>query len=314
MLARLTAMRVLLIHNPSAGKSDHPREELLAMLRLAGHDVDYCSTKSDDFPRMLKEPAELIVIAGGDGTVRKVVTRLKRRETPLAILPLGTANNVARSLGIAGGRQEQVAGWENGRAARLDIGIARWADETRPFIEAVGVGSLAETTDDKVGGKLDGEKRLLAGRARLREQLEQAAPLQVTAEIDGRQLEGSWLIIEVMNNCYTGPGLPLCRRARSGDSALDLVAVSEERREEMLAWLAAPEETEPPVDTSRGAHVRLQWSGTPTLRIDDKRIKMPDGPDAIDIRLQEEPLTVLLPSRTGKVAEGAARQRPLEDA
>ena len=48
--------------------------------------------------------------AGGDGTIAKVVTQLKDRETRVAILPLGTANNIARSFGITGPVEEIVGG------------------------------------------------------------------------------------------------------------------------------------------------------------------------------------------------------------
>jgi diacylglycerol kinase (ATP) len=266
---------------------------------------------------MLDRPAELIVIAGGDGTVRKVVTKLKHRETPLAILPLGTANNIARSLGIKGDdRKELVADWEQSRTARLDIGIAEDFDEPQPFIEAVGIGALAEATSDKIGGELDGEKRLLVGRDMLREQIDKAEPLDVEVQIDGRTLKGRWLLIEVMNNCYTGPALPLCPCAHSGDGMLDLVAVAEDQRDEMLAWLGAPEDSDPPVHTERGALVRLKWTGKPTFRVDDKRMDAPKGEGVIDVRLQEKPLTVLLPPEAAfaRPAGGDTGRRPLEDA
>ena len=307
---------MMLVHNPSARKEDHPRKELLAILRLAGHDATYCSTKSDDFPDMLDEPVELIAIAGGDGTVRKVVTTLKRRDAPLSILPLGTANNVARSLGLDGDLQQLVSGWAEHRIARLDIGIAEWSGETRAFVEAVGAGALAAITSDKVGGELKGEKRLLVGRDALRERLEKAQPLDMDIEVDGRPAEGSWLLIEVLNISYTGPALPLGSRAHSGDGVLELVAVAEDRRDEMLTWLGAPDDSVSPVHRLRGSHVRLAWSGKPALRIDDKLLDIGKGRGEIDIRLQKEPLTVLLPPQDRPTpSAGVARgRRPLADA
>ena len=308
-------MRVLLVHNPSAGKADHSRHELVDILRSAGHDAAYCSTKSDDFPGMLDESAELVVIAGGDGTVRKVVTRLERRETPLAILPLGTANNIARSLGVGGRTSELIAGWRKARRAPLDLGIAEWSGKSRTFVEAVGAGALAAITRDKVGGKLEGEKRLLAGRAALRQRLKDEKVLDIGVEIDGRSIEGSWLVIEILNIGNTGPSLPLGPRAHPGDRALDLVALADDRREDMRAWLKAPGDGEPPVRTLRGSQVRLSWSGKPALRVDDKLLDIGKGPGEMDIRLQEEPLIVLLPQeRSASLAGEAAGKRPLEDA
>lgn len=307
-------MRVLLVHNPSAGKGDHPKEELLAILSLAGHKVAYCSTKSDDFPRMLKEPAELIAIAGGDGTVRKVVTKLERRSTPLALIPVGTANNVARSLGLENGdRRQTVASWEQLGAARVYLGSVEGVGEPRPFIEAVGIGALAETTSDKAPHGLDGEKRLLFGRHMLRERIEKAEPLDVAVEVDGRAVVGSWLFVEVVNNRYTGPALPLCPCAHPGDGTLAVVALAEERRDEMMAWLGAPEASDPPLHVEVGAKVRFRWSGRPVLRIDDQVAEIPKGREAIDIGLQDVPLTVLLPREaTFSRPASAAGRKPQE--
>jgi diacylglycerol kinase (ATP) len=307
-------MRVLLVHNPSAGKGDHSRRELLDMLRLAGHHVTYCSTKSDDFPGMLDEPAELVAIAGGDGTIRKVVTKLRRRDTPIAILPLGTANNIARSLGIKGDRLQLVAEWPEAKAARVDLGLAEWSSECRAFVEAVGAGALAAITRDKVGGKLEGKKRLLAGRDALRERLKDAPPLDIHIEADGRPIIGTWPLIEALNIGYTGPSLPLGARTHPGDGALELVTLPENRREDMRAWLKEPENTKPPVRTMRASRVRLKWSGTPALRVDDQLLDI-EGPGEMDISLQKEPLMVLLPQdRSVPPAAEARGKRPLEDA
>ncbi len=283
------------------------------MFRLAGHHATYCSTKSDDFPSMLDEPADLVAIAGGDGTVRKVVTRLWRRDTPVAILPLGTANNIARSLGIKGDRLQLVAEWPEAKVARVDLGLAEWSGECRAFVEAVGAGALAAITRDKVGGKLEGRKRLHAGRDALRERLKDAPPLEIDIEVDGRPIIGTWLLIEALNIGYTGPSLPLGARTQPGDRTLELVTLAEDRREDMRAWLKAPENTDPPVGKMRASRVRLRWSGKPAIRVDDQLLDI-GGPGEMDIGLQKEPLTVLLPKGCAGLQSGEADKRPLEDA
>jgi hypothetical protein len=91
-------MDALLFHNPHVGSGDHSKKDMLEI--LSGFRVTYCSTKGPDFKAMLKETADMVVVAGGDGTVRKVITGIVDRAIPIAILPLGTANNLATSLGI----------------------------------------------------------------------------------------------------------------------------------------------------------------------------------------------------------------------
>jgi diacylglycerol kinase (ATP) len=104
-------MRATLFHNPSAGhKAD--KDDILAAMKLADFDVRYVSVKQDDVEQALDKKTDLIVIAGGDGTITEVTTKLPDRSIPVAVLPLGTANNIARSLGVAG----------NARSARRSTG------------------------------------------------------------------------------------------------------------------------------------------------------------------------------------------------
>src|SRR5262245_38892601 len=93
-------VHVTLMHNPKAGSGSPSKKALVAQLEHAGHRVDSYSTKDKDFIRGLESPGDLVVIAGGDGTVRKVALRLIGRNVPIAILPLGTANNIAKALGL----------------------------------------------------------------------------------------------------------------------------------------------------------------------------------------------------------------------
>jgi diacylglycerol kinase (ATP) len=94
-------MKVTLIHNPGAGDKERPdRDWLIAMVQSAGHDVTYQSLKKDDWHITLEDPVDLVVAAGGDGTVGEVARKLIGRRIPVAVLPTGTANNVSRTLGV----------------------------------------------------------------------------------------------------------------------------------------------------------------------------------------------------------------------
>lgn len=91
-------MHVLLIHNPGAGDEDHGRDALVRALTLAGHDVDYRSTEQADWIDSLGEKPDLFAVAGGDGTAQRVFKELAGSATPVTVLPLGTANNIADTL------------------------------------------------------------------------------------------------------------------------------------------------------------------------------------------------------------------------
>ena len=95
--------KVMLLHNPTAGAS-HPNAETLlkGIRKTLGVKPSYFSIKNADWKDALSKRWDAVILAGGDGTVGKSVRRLRERKTPIAILPLGTANNIARSLSIEG--------------------------------------------------------------------------------------------------------------------------------------------------------------------------------------------------------------------
>src|SRR5438552_13522233 len=95
-------MRILLVHNRKAGSEEHEGEDFIKALKRAGHKAIYQSSKKKGITKALKKKIDLVLVAGGDGTVSKAARRLvaMNSEVPLAVLPLGTANNFARSLGL----------------------------------------------------------------------------------------------------------------------------------------------------------------------------------------------------------------------
>ena len=111
-------MRVLLIHNPKAGNRKHSKKELMASLTRCGHQAFYQSAKARGWKKTFKKPVDLAIAAGGDGTVHKTAWQLLDSGLPLSILPLGTANNLARSLGFTGSVDEILQSLHCGKASR----------------------------------------------------------------------------------------------------------------------------------------------------------------------------------------------------
>jgi diacylglycerol kinase family enzyme len=90
--------------------------------------------------------AELVVVVGGDGTVREAATGLIGRTTPMAIVPAGTGNVLAATLGMRGIRTGLEA-IRHGHPRVIDLGRARWTPATgdttpeeRIFAVACGMG------------------------------------------------------------------------------------------------------------------------------------------------------------------------------
>ena len=103
-----TLKRIRLIINPVSG-NDEPNllklPEIIAAMDSEGIRADIAFTDPDTSPALIalkaiEENYELVVVAGGDGTVGEVAKGLLRSPIPLGIIPIGTYNNIARSLSI----------------------------------------------------------------------------------------------------------------------------------------------------------------------------------------------------------------------
>src|SRR5262249_21379455 len=151
------------------------KDDILAALKLADLSVEYISTKSDDFSKGLKRKADFFIVAGGDGTVRKVLTQMPNRKIPVAILPFGTANNVARSLGIGGTAHELAESWHPENTRRFDIGLAKGLDDDLRFVEAFGLGLVPRLLKAAAKQKKPkGAENLRKGRDALRKVLKKS--------------------------------------------------------------------------------------------------------------------------------------------
>src|SRR5687768_18029855 len=109
------SMKVTVIHNPDAGNGDQPSgEEIIELIRRAGHEPRYQSSKEDGWQTALEDPGDLVAVAGGDGIVGTVAKRMIGRATPIAVLPLGTANNIAKTLDLMDvPLGELIRGWRD---------------------------------------------------------------------------------------------------------------------------------------------------------------------------------------------------------
>ena len=220
-------MDVTLLVNRSAGRGEHTTSGLRRMLEAAGHRVQVGRRKGKGLRRSLERPGDLVVAAGGDGTVARIMKALAGRDVPLAMLPLGTANNIATSLGVRGSPEELVERWPEAKRRRVEVGIARgpWG-ETR-FVESVGLGLLARMMSPAVDR---GIRDVEDARART-DRLVRTVPLtRWRVELDGEDLSGDYLLVEAMNIRCAGPNLCVTRRGDPGDGRLEVVLAGEEDR------------------------------------------------------------------------------------
>jgi diacylglycerol kinase (ATP) len=235
-------MRITLMHNPKAGNGRHGRKQLLAALNKAGHRVTYQSTNKKSYKKALKKPAHLVLIAGGDGTVTKVGRAMIDSGVPLAVLPLGTANNVARTLGFTDSIEKIIKLLKRGKKHPFDVGLARGPWGKKYFLEGVGSGLFADyvrkaASEDKKTKKLSKEQELTRHVRVLRRMLHNYRPRKWKVDIDHHDASGRYILWEAMNIRSVGPALYLAPPALIKDGHLEFVTAKDEERSLFIKYL-----------------------------------------------------------------------------
>ena len=261
---------------------------------------------------MLKKSCDIVAVAGGDGTIGKVARELLDSRTPIAVLPVGTANNIAKTLGI-GGRtlRELIHDWSDARGVNFDVGVAKGPWGSEYFIEGFGIGLFAEAMaqlDDKENEDLAESGRpaqvIKSVLGILKKKLQSCRPTKMRMRLDGEEFSGHYVLLEALNIRYVGPNLQLVPRADTNDGYFDVVMIAERERAKLSAYLGdviKRKRTRPNLPVRRGRHLQIEWENSP-VHIDDT--PWPDEGDdipvrsyAIDVRVEPAALVFLLPTK-----------------
>jgi diacylglycerol kinase (ATP) len=297
-------MQITLMHNPKAGHGKHTKKELMDALAKAGHQATYQSTKKKGYKKALEKPTDLVIAAGGDGTVGKVALRLVDSGIPLSVIPLGTANNLARSLGFVASPPEIIAGLENGKKRAFDVGVARGPWGKRFLFEGVGGGLLADylqaaTEKASKGKRLSKKQEMTRHVSLLRQMLHSYPARKWKIDIDGKQVSGRYILWEALNIHSVGPALYLAGRASTKDGCFDLVCVSERDRTLLSKYLdarLAEQKTKFPLPIRRFRELKIITKKA-TIHLDDefwpRKKQKPKSPAEIKVTVKPSALIIL---------------------
>ena len=216
---------MLVIYNPSAGQkpflspSKPTLPEIEQRLRDAGLVFELAIPESADETALAAREAvvlgyDLVVAAGGDGTMAIVATELVGSDTTLGILPLGSVMNIARMLGIPRNVPKAIKLLAEGNTRRIDVGQANGIY----FFEAASIGinaELIQAFDDFERGEIRSALHAL-NRIRSYE------PVALSLTIDGRTIEIHAMVMAVHNGPYVGTLLTVDPKAQLDDHRLDV--------------------------------------------------------------------------------------------
>ena len=245
--------RVILV-NPTAGSGRGARVVPWLRQRLASGGAELHVTDDPAQSEALAAEAaergcERVIAVGGDGTVQAVVNGLlgAGRDVEMAVMPIGSGNDLARSIGLP---TDMAASWAvatGPTTRRIDVARARNGDgRERWFASAGGVGF-----DAQVAAAMASRRGWQAGRAgyllTTLTELRRFTNQRVRLTLDGEVLERQVLFVAVANGAYYGGGMRIAPDAEADDGLLDVCVVGN------ISRLTAIREMP---NLYRGTHVR----------------------------------------------------------
>ncbi len=305
-------MQVTFIHSNNAGYNQPSKQELLEILKQHGHSVAYVDIKNDDIESALRSPGDMVAIAGGDGSVAKVAMKIKGKGIPMAVLPFGTANNFAKSLGLSGRPEELISFWNTARRHKVDLGLAKGTWGEKPFLEAVGWGlstHLIATLDkqkEELDLNFDSRTEELCYIIDTLKKITATYPAhQFKVTVDGQDLSGEYLMVAVMNIKNLGPNLLLAPSAVTDDKQFDVVLFKPEHREGFIEYLQERMRGKVPsthLTTYKGKEITVACTNG-NMHLDDEVMEGTSG-EKVTITLLERQLDVLVPGQEKPMAHG----------
>lgn len=215
-------MRYLLIVNPNAGEGPRARDAVMDHFGAGGDTVDEIAADDPEQTRQAIRTAcqsdaapDALIIAGGDGTLFHLAPALLDAARPFGIIPVGTANDLARTLGLPRNLRDAAQVISDGHRRKIDVGQVN----DQPFFNVATIGFGAAVA------KLHGgpAKRLLgvlnyplawwsAYRA--------TRPFRATIRIDEKSIRRRCVQIAVGSGRFYGGGLSLSADASIEDGWL----------------------------------------------------------------------------------------------
>lgn len=215
----------LVILNGHAGSRDHDQiKEAMARrgFRLAG--TDHPGQGTEIARREASRGTPLILAAGGDGTVSEVASGILAADKPatMGIIPLGTGNDLCRSLGINAELEDALRIIDIGKKVEIDVAVLTAAGEQQFFFNVSSCGFAGdvdkqlESTDKTQWGMLSYLKSGIAA-------LSELEPFRVDISSEDETINAQALNIVVGNGRYAASGIPVAPRASLTDGKLDML-------------------------------------------------------------------------------------------
>ena len=240
------SIQVKLIANPGAGKIEDAASNLklvIGYLEKSGFKVNvaYAKPKEEATPiarRAVKEGYKIVIAMGGDGTIEAVMRGMTGGKARLGIVPVGTENNIAMSLGIPKDLEEACALIASDNTFKLDVGQVKTSKGKKfVFFEMATIGLSAAIYPDAtkaVKGKLSGMKD-----SALTFLHQETSPKAYLTLNDESKIAVETMLVMVSNTPVFGKNFLVARQASLQDGLLDISVYPDFSKVELLGYYSA---------------------------------------------------------------------------
>jgi YegS/Rv2252/BmrU family lipid kinase len=235
-------IKAKLIANPGAGKPEESPKQLERATRLLLQhgikvDVALAKPKEEATPlakKAVKDGFDLVIAMGGDGTLEAVLRGMVGRKTPMGIIPTGTQNNIAKSLGIPTDMEEACALIASHHIRKLDMGRVQVKNGKKLFFfELTAIGLVAALYPE--ANKLqEGNLAKLKDVALTQE----PDPVVYLTLDDESKVKIKTMLVVVSNAPMFGANFLVAPDASVTDGLLDISVYPEFSKAELLAYYA----------------------------------------------------------------------------
>jgi diacylglycerol kinase family enzyme len=227
--------RIAIIRNPHSGSAIETAalEEALRGVDLTAEILDTPQGPVDEWLDRVAAAHDVVVAAGGDGTVSAVGASVARAGKTLAVIPAGTLNHFARDAGIPIDLDAAVALLRSGLPRAVDIGLVN----DQVFLNNVSLGSYPKMVDERSALEGRGRSRPIAAIMATARTWWRLPSLTASLTVDGRHLTRRSPFLVVGNGSYVLSGFALARRHNLSDHQLSLYVAPRAGR---LAALSLP--------------------------------------------------------------------------
>jgi diacylglycerol kinase (ATP) len=303
-----------LIFNPGAGSNRASPIEIADVI----HEMQglrfvpeiFLVEPGSDLPAVIRDALArgigMFVVCGGDSTIAAVARALAGTSATLGIIPIGTRNNTALSLGIPSDIPEAIAVLRAGKRIEVDLGVAVSGKTVTPFLEVCSVGlvsTLFPFMDDMQHGHMERTGEFLA-------KLTSSPPAEIHLLLDGKkEIHDKGFVVLVSNMPYIGLHYQVGSAASFRDGRLDVLFFADLSKLDLLSWVLQG------VGVGKPEDARIQHFKVRSVEIDTHPAMpvmadgTPLGEGRVRIKVQRHTLGVMVAPQT-PAAQAMSMSRP----